>query len=170
MMKEQWDENKKTQKMEVVKQGHKRCNKMKKNKTQSEEKWPQKVKGNMNPNGRNFLCWGAYGMASHGMLIAWFPWRWWCYSRLQIPQNMMTSGLRMWGRCGGEKGPRQIDPNVGVNSPWEWKGKVTRKGGGWRHAAVTAISLTFVLLLQGRNIVLDFDGAAWRALLENLYR
>jgi hypothetical protein len=27
-----------------------------KKKRQSEEKWPQKVKGNMNPNGRNFLC------------------------------------------------------------------------------------------------------------------
>jgi hypothetical protein len=134
----------------------------------------------------------------HGMLIAWFPWRWGYYSRLQIPQNMMTSGLLMWRRCDGEKGPRQIDPhigimaktpkpiwcwgfyhdnrfwgfchdpNVGVKSPWERKGRVTRKGGGWRDAAVAAISTTFVLLLQGRVIVLDFDGAAWQALSEKL--
>jgi hypothetical protein len=72
------------------------------------------VKGNMNLNGRNFLCWGSYGMASHGMLIAWFPWRWGCYSRLWIPQNMMTSGIRMWGHCDDEKGPRQIDPHIGI--------------------------------------------------------
>ncbi len=57
--------------------------------------------------------------------------------------------------------------NVGLNSPWEWKGRVTRKDGGWRHAAVAAISLPFCAVVAGSNYCPWLrwgrrDGHCWR--------
>ncbi len=114
LMKVQWDENKKNPKNGSGKTRPQKCNKMKKKKKTKWRKMATKGEGNMNPNGRNFLCWGAYGMASHGMLIAWFPWRWGCYSRLWIPHNVMTSGLRTReGIVIEKRGQGKLTPTLG---------------------------------------------------------